>query len=822
MAEKIYINNDWKYTEEYGEKLLQWDFDEDGMEQVRLPHTCKETPYHYFDESTYQMVSGYRKWIFVPEEWSGKSVRLTFEGVAHAAEVYLNGEKMAEHHCGYTAFTVELGEKLKIGEQNLITVKVDSRESLNIPPFGYAIDYMTFGGIYRDAYLEITEKVYLKDVFVTARPKKQAAGIVCAQVTIEGEFPERTGGLSNADSFLRMSDAGYVLRQSLRRRTTGQADEEEYRQIWEVPVAAQVTKQETNVGQIDLWDVDSPVLYEVKTELLLEGRVLDEKVVTCGFREAVFRRDGFYLNGRKLKLRGLNRHQSYPYVGYAMPESMQKLDADILKNELGVNAVRTSHYPQSHYFLNRCDEIGLLVFTEMPGWQHIGNEEWKLQAIENVKDMVIQYRNHTSIILWGVRINESQDDDDFYRRTNAAAHELDPYRQTGGVRAGKKSSLLEDVYTYNDFVHDGKQKGCEPKAAVTSDTGKPYLISEYNGHMFPTKAFDNEERKAEHAIRHANVLDAVAAQEDIAGCFGWCMFDYNTHKDFGSGDRICYHGVMDMFRNAKPAAAIYASQQEKTPILEISSSMDIGEHPGCNRGMIYLFTNADSVRMYKNDRFIKEYRREDSQYRHLKHGPIVVDDFLGDTIEKLGIYKPAQAKAIKDLLNAVARFGMTGIPKKLYWSVLKLLTIYHMKMEQAVELYTAHVGDWGGTATTYRFEALKDGKVVRTITKEPMKKAHLQISVSQTELVEQNTYDVAAVRIKAIDEHENLLCFGAMPVELSTEGAIEIIGPKLITLQGGMSGTYIKSKGISGKGTLIVRAAQMEEIRQEFTVETAE
>ena len=107
-----------------------------------------------------------------------------------------------------------------------------------------------------------------------------------------------------------------------------------------------------------------------------------------------------------------------------MPKSMQENDADILKNELGVNAVRTSHYPQSHYFINRCDEIGLLVFTEMPGWQHIGDEEWKKQAVDNVADMVKQYRNHASIILWGVRINESVDDHDFYERTNAVAHAL--------------------------------------------------------------------------------------------------------------------------------------------------------------------------------------------------------------------------------------------------------------------------------------------------------------------------------------------------------------------------------------------------------------
>ena len=105
------------------------------------------------------------------------------------------------------------------------------------------------------------------------------------------------------------------------------------------------------------------------------GEVVDEKSLRFGFRTVRFENDGFYLNGQRIKLRGLNRHQSYAYVGYAMPKSVQELDAEILKNELGVNAVRTSHYPQSQHFISRCDELGLLVFTEIPGWQHIGDED---------------------------------------------------------------------------------------------------------------------------------------------------------------------------------------------------------------------------------------------------------------------------------------------------------------------------------------------------------------------------------------------------------------------------------------------------------------
>lgn len=319
----------------------------------------------------------------------------------------------------------------------------------------------------------------------------------------------------------------------------------------------------TLAGDVFLWDIHSPHRYLVRTEILVDGIIKDFDERYIGFRTAVFKKEGFFLNGRYVKIRGLNRHQSYPYFGYAAPESLQRYDADLLKDELGLNAVRTSHYPQSHYFIDECDKKGLLVFTEFPGWQHIGDKAWKDIAVSNVKEMITEYRNHPSIILWGVRINESVDDDEFYTRTNALAHKLDSTRQTGGVRCNKKMSLLEDVYTYNDFSHTGNNPGCEPKENVTPDMDKAYFVSEYNGHMFPTKPYDSEEHMRDHLIRHAAVLDSVASHRDIAGSFGWCMFDYNTHKDFGSGDRICYHGVMDMFRNEKPAAYIYAAQSEK-------------------------------------------------------------------------------------------------------------------------------------------------------------------------------------------------------------------------------------------------------------------
>ena len=135
-----------------------------------------------------------------------------------------------------------------------------------------------------------------------------------------------------------------------------------------------------------------------------------------------------------------------------MPARAQRRDAEILKKELKCNIVRTSHYPQSPHFLDACDELGLLVLEEIPGWQHIGDRQWEDLSVDNVGRMVRRDWNHPSIILWGVRINESPDSHDFYLETNRVAHELDTTRQTGGVRFITDSEFLEDVFTQNDFI----------------------------------------------------------------------------------------------------------------------------------------------------------------------------------------------------------------------------------------------------------------------------------------------------------------------------------------------------------------------------------
>ena len=483
-------NDGWLFAPTFDPAIVRPECTGVELEPVRLPHTVKTLPYNYCNENEYQRVSGYRREFFAPKEWQGRTVLLTFGAVAHDATVFCNGRRVFHHGCGYTAFTVDLTESLLLGQKNVVAVRCDSREDLNIPPFGGQIDFLTYGGIYRAVSLDVKEPAYLRDIFIEAQA--------------EGDFRIYSSTVGET--------IGCTLQAEIRSPAGSRAL---YSGELSLPIVG-------TLNGVHPWSVEHPFLYTLTVRLIRPGtsglpdRVLDEKSTRFGFRTIQFVAGGFYLNGQRVELRGLNRHQSYAYQGYAMPDSIQQLDAQLLKKQLGCNAVRTSHYPQSPAFLDACDELGLLVFVEMPGWQHIGDEAWQAQALQNCREMVCQCRNHPSVFLWGVRVNGSSDNEAFYKRTNEAVHRLDPTRPTGGVRIARKSQLLEDVYAYNDYSYSGRGPGCEPRSAVTPDLRKGYLISEFGGQQFPAKAFDDEPHRLAQALRYAAVLNDSIAQQGVA------------------------------------------------------------------------------------------------------------------------------------------------------------------------------------------------------------------------------------------------------------------------------------------------------------------
>lgn len=787
MRKTIDLNFGWKYSESFSPAMTAPDFDDSAFESVDIPHANKMLPYNYFDEGTYQFVSCYRKSFELPAEAfeAGKRIFLNFEGAANYSRVYLNGDFIGEHKGGYTPFGFEISGKALRGK-NTIAVELDSSERKEIPPFGNVVDYLAYGGIYREVHIDIKDSLFIEDVFVKTPDCLETVKTLEADISFSAAAQGRL--------MLSLYDGERLMAKK------------------EAEIQGKTVRIRWKIKDAELWDIDSPKLYELSVEY--GGDKLSKRF---GFRAAKFTRKGFFLNGRHIKLIGLNRHQSYPYVGNAMPASAQRADADLLKYKLGCNIVRTAHYPDSVHFLDRCDEIGLLVFTEMPSWQFLGEGEWRYNCLDNIERMILRDRSHPSVILWGVRVNEGGDCDEFYSQTNALARSLDPTRQTGGVRNFPQSHLLEDVYTYNDFSHSGGAIKLIP-AAVACGFKAPYLVTEYNGHMYPTKSFDREEIRREHALRHLRVQNKSFGSSRHSGAIGWCMADYNTHKDFGSGDRICYHGVTDMFRVPKLAAAVYASQQDNTPVLETSSAMDVGEYPGAIIGQTYIFTNCDYIKLYKNGEYKSTAYPAYDAFPNLPHPPVLPLDFIGDALEREEGLDPKSAQSLKKALLAASVHGYI-MPPLNYARVVYSFLHGRMSFSQIYNLITKYFANWGDEQVEYRYDGYKNGELVKSVTRTAVKSVSMQVSADSMTLREGATYDVTRVEIQAVDQNKNKLPFANNSIRVEIDGPAAVIGPSEFALIGGDRAFWIRTVGKKGAVKLRITGENLGEVQLDLKAE---
>lgn len=729
---KKIINNKWLYSEDINKDFIT----------VNLPHTNKEVPYNYFDEKSYQFISYYKKYIKVED--NDKRIFLNFEGVMTAFKLYINGNEVGEYKGGYIPHFIEITSYIDFNKENEIFVEVDSTEREDIPPFGGVIDYLTFGGIYRDVSLYELNNCFIENILYKYEVSNIKEGIgnvkVSPKVLINNKLGKGKYELSFTINNVNKNISIDIL------------DNSNWYEI-----------ESFDIGEVKLWSIEEPNLYIANCNLIKENELLDENNISLGFRELIIENNGLFINGEKVKVFGLNRHQSYPYVGYAMPKRVQEKDVDILKDELALNLVRTSHYPQSPYFLNKCDENGLLVFEEIPGWQFVSErKDWREQVLSDVEGMILRDYNHPSIITWGVRINESFDDHELYTATNALARTLDNTRKTSGVRFIEKSELLEDIYTMNDFIHWGGEIVLRTREDVTGLKEEvPYLITEFCGHIYPTKKFDQEERLIEHTLRHGRVISKARTSDEYLGAIGWCAFDYNTHYDFGSGDRICYHGVMDMFRIPKMAASIYKSQQdqEKGAVLEPLTYWARGER---NRGIVfpvYVCTNCDKIELRFNEKVIGKFsRNEDTveeNLKNLKYPPIKVD---------------------------------------------------------------GNGGEWGAAWTGAEFIGYINGKAVikKRFCVNPIV-SDLNVSIDDSEL-NGNEYDATRVVIKAVDEEGNILPYITGSIHVECDGDIKVIGPNNISLIGGSIAFWVKTLGEFKESDAKIKISSTFNISKELSV----
>ena len=764
------LNFSWQFIADFKDEYLKKL--PDNVETVNIPHCAKEVPYNYFNEKDYQIVSTYQKIFDIEENIKDKVTKLCFDAFMLKAKIYLNDEFLGEYISGYNKIRIDVTKYIK-QKGNKLVVVLDSNEDKLIPPFGYAVDYLTFSGIYREVYLEVYPQTYLENIFV----KSDMYGHVKVEYDKYGD-----GKVSHKLYF-----KGSVLCES--------------------------KDDAFQVREPRLWDTKHPYLHTLITTI--KGENCEETYETVfGFRKAKFTKTGFYLNGKKVKLVGVNRHQGYPHVGYAMPKSMQEEDAEILKNKIGVNVVRTSHYPQSDHFLNKCDELGLMVINEIPGWQHIGQEkEWRDQFIVNIQNMVMSQRNHPCLIAHGVRIDESQDDHELYEKANSEAHRLDPTRQTLGVRNFKNSELLEDIYAFNDFSCDSMKIGlCSPKTVKTQ--GKPYLVTEYLGHMDPVKPTSDERTKVEVALRHARVIDDNFKYENVCGAIGWCAFDYHTHVDFGSGDHICPHGVYDLYRNPKHSASIYASQMGSEPYLEVISDMKPGDYPEARYFDIYVSTNCDYFDLYKNGEFVKRYIPKNKQFPHLPHPPVLIDDLVGETFKEERFNKKSWPKIARMFTHAATQgFNALTLKEKIY--LFFMMKKYKVTYAELVDLYNTYVGSWGGIAKTYTFKGYVKDQLVVERKVGPSKEFDLRVTLSKDELVNGETYDALSIHLQHIDENGSTMQYSNRVIKVESSGPIKVLGDQYQALLGGQLTLYVLSEGKKGTGKIKI---SLDNISKEISI----
>ena len=755
------------YKEEYLEKLP------DNKEVIDIPHSAIKVPYNYFNELDYQRLFTYEKIFDLEEQLDNRIHILHFAGLMVKAHIYLNGNDLGIHYSGYVPIDLDVTSVIK-QKNNRLVVIVDGSEDENCPPFGYAVDYLTFAGIYREVEIISHLNTYIQNIY--------------AHSDLEG----------NLDiSYDKVGDEDIRIKHCL---------------FFEGEQISDYNEDKGKIIDPVLWDLDNPKLYTLRTIVELNNEK-EEYITRFGIREAIFKPDGFYLNGKKTKLVGLNRHQGYPIVGYAMPESMQKEDADLLK-DIGLNIVRTSHYPQSEHFLNRCDEIGLLVVNEVPGWQFVSKKpEWRDNFMVFLEKMILLERNHPSLIANGVRIDESIDDHELYSKANEKTHQLDPFRQTLGVRNFKNSELLEDIYAYNDFICSDLSVGLDNPKHIKHQ-GKPYLVTEYLGHMDPYKATTDLDRRIEVARRHMKVLDDNYKYDKISGAIGWCFVDYHTHIDFGSGDHICAHGVLDMYRNPKFSSYVYQSQREDKPILEVLSNIKPGDIAEAVYGDIYVATNCDYVSLYKNDEYVGDFYPNKKEYKYVKHPLILIDDLVGKTFKEERFLEKHWARMGKTF----SYYAIHGFNKMKFKDALflgRMMLKYKISYSDLVYYWNKHVASWGGIAKKWTFKGFKDGKEVVSKEIGPSKVFDLKVETNRTQLEMRNTYDVVRVKVSHVDEYDSLMYYSQRVINIKTSGAIEAIGDENQTLLGGQLSIYVRSKE-KGQGKLTLK---MDNIEKEIEFE---
>ncbi|MBN1910894.1 MAG: glycoside hydrolase family 2 protein [Pirellulales bacterium] len=617
------LSKDWRFfrADEAGAESRDY-LGDSKWEKVQLPHSwnVKDT----FDDKPgyYRGIGWYRRTFDVPKAWAGWRIVLRFEAACQVATVWVNGQLLGEHKGAWTPFEFDITELVAPGSKdNLVAVRVDNRRRRDVPPHG--MDFNIMGGLHREVRLIAKDPVHITSVFARTPKVSEAEGTV--QWTVD---------LRNQSSRPKQVDVAATL--------TGPGLEEPLTVVSPAKTiapgeAVAIEQTMPTVARPKLWSPDEPNLYEMTFRLRADGREVDVQRCPLGFRWYHFDpAKGFFLNGKHTKLKGVNRHDDYPGMGWCLPASRQIADMKLIK-EMGSNFVRTAHYPQHPIVLETCDRLGLLVWEEVPFDGETGagpkrlpfynSPDFARTLKENLRETILRDRNHPCIILWSLG-NENLDGSldgnkvpaqrewgavvKLTKELKQIAHDLDPTRPTAAainkIPKGEKSGLIEvlDVVAYNLYYgwYSGKFEDFDNTLDEfhKNHPDKPLIISEYGvgvergRHTTTPKRQDFSE---EWGCRfHEHYWRAIDERPFVAGSLVWNVFDFAAEHRVKKQTipHMNQKGLFTFDRTPKDVYYYYKSQWTDEPMVYIVSHTWTKRKPGVTP--IRVYSNADKVELF--------------------------------------------------------------------------------------------------------------------------------------------------------------------------------------------------------------------------------
>lgn len=634
VRSKININSDWNYLENDTKNLTEIN-NSLGWVAINLPHSWNSQDATDNNPGYRRSASWYKKDLLIPNIDSNKVYQLYFEGSNITTKVYVNGQEAGGHIGGYIGFTIDITKSIKAGK-NEVLVRVDNSYNIDIIP-SQKSDFFIYGGITRDVWLLSMAKNHIDNIKITT-PKvseKSASLVIIASVKSTKKPAEFSylAQLTNPKGKLVATKKGVMDGES----TT-------------------ITFNEIKNPQ--LWDINAPNLYTVSFSLLENGKVTDRVNDKVGFRWFEFKDNGpFFLNGKRVLIRGTHRHEEHAGVGAAMSNDQHRKDMESIK-EMGANFVRLAHYPQDPEIYKACDELGLLVWDELPWCRGgLGTEVWQTNTKNMLGEIINQNYNHPSIIIWslGNEMNwlpdfpngdNTEKSNVFLSELNNMAHKLDPSRKTA-IRKYEEGSKIVDIFSPSIWSgwYSGSYKSYKKAVDKYKLDYKHFIHAEYGGDSQVGRHSENP-ITGEGVIKVEGWEEAIVQSKgaNIAQIGDWSesyivdLFDWHLNvaendptfvgniqwafKDFGTPlrpeDDIPYmnqKGLVDRNGNPKDAYYVFKSHWSNTPFAYIEShTWTERQGPKDLIRVLNVFSNCPRVEFFHNGVSLGEKARNIKSY----------------------------------------------------------------------------------------------------------------------------------------------------------------------------------------------------------------